>query len=92
MGVGKAKLECSFCYCTNTKWVEKTESYGFLNMNTRSLGKVEEIDSSAGDFYRCINCGEIICKPCLSKMKSKKGVMFKHYVCPKCDAKMVIIS
>lgn len=92
MGVGKAKLECSFCYTTNTEWGKKYESAGFLGLGSRSIGKVEEIDSHARDFYRCVNCGEIICKPCLNKMKSKKGLMFTHYICPKCESKMVTIG
>ena len=56
MSVGKPKLQCSFCFITNTKWVEKFESTGFLGMGSRSTGKVEEIDPKAPSFYRCILC------------------------------------
>lgn len=92
MGTGKAKLKCSFCFITNTKWVEKYESSGFLGLGSRSIGKVEEIDGNAPYFYRCVKCGEIICKPCLEKMKSKKGFIFKDLVCPKCESKVINIG
>lgn len=92
IGTGKAKLQCSFCYRTNTKWVEKYESAGFLGLGSRSIGRVEEIDNNAPAFYRCVKCGEIVCKPCLKKMKSKKGFIFKDLVCPKCGSKVINIS
>ena len=83
----KTKQWCSFCGKTNTKYITKYQSTGLFS--SREVGKEEVVDDNAV-FYRCTQCGEVYCQSCLSRMKSVKGILFTHFVCPnpKCGAKV----
>lgn len=87
----RPKHECKFCGRTNTKIVTRYESTGLFS--SRPIGKEEVIDENAPAFYRCTRCGEVYCQTCLSNMRSIKGILFSHYVCPngKCGAKVCLI-
>jgi len=76
----EAKKNCSFCGATNTKWKDTKH------------GKEEVIDKNAPSFRRCINCGKIVCRPCLRNMGNEKvGIFSTTFVCPKCQSKMSLI-
>jgi len=76
--------ECAFCH--QLKYDTKVYKDFFGNTKT-------EWGDTGKDFMRCTNCGLIICKDCLTKMKNKKvGVFSTTFVCPTCGDKCIQIS
>jgi hypothetical protein len=71
-----AKYICRFCGRTNTKIEPVTR--GLFSVK---VGEREIVDKSAV-FYRCANCGTIMCRNCCSKhgvFKKKTGVFSTKY-------------
>ena len=91
------KVQCSFCGNTNTKFEGQYASSCFLGMGSTKVGERETINSSAGDFYRCVSCGRFFCQGCYNKLnvsKRKLGVFGNKYwtECPKCQSEVVKLS
>jgi len=84
--MSKAKYTCNFCSKTNTK-VEGIH-VGFFN---KKVGEKEVVDKKAL-FARCIDCGRVLCKDCLSNMGGIKKTWYTTTLtCPKCSSKMIEI-
>lgn len=90
----KSKVTCTFCGKSNTKWVPKYVSSGFLGLGSTQIGEREEIDESAGNFYRCVGCGRIFCATHYTSLCYKKETgWFKTkewFECPKCGSKQIV--
>lgn len=94
----KAKYQCEFCGVSNTKIESITQSSGFLGLGSSKVGERETIDPNAPPFYRCKNCGRVLCKQCAQQMGSfKKETSFifdakKWTECPKCGDELILLK
>lgn len=88
--MNKAKVSCSFCGKTNTKWSPKYVSSGFLGLGSTKVADVEEIDEYSKPFYRCAGCGRIFCQDHYESLCSKKNTGWFNtktwYECPQCGS------
>lgn len=93
----EAKYTCRFCGKTNTKMKDITRYSGGLFGSQKKVGEEEIIDTNAEDFYRCANCGTILCKTCCERQdvfkKEIKVFSTKKWTeCPKCGNKMIKLN
>lgn len=90
----KPKLKCVFCGKTNTRFVPRYASSGFLGLGSTKIGEVEEIDPHSDPFYRCVGCGRIFCETHYRSLcYHKETGWFRTkdwFECPKCGSTKLI--
>ena len=93
----EAKYSCKFCGKTNTRMEDVTQRSGGLFGSHIKIGEKEVIDENADKYYRCTNCGIIMCETCCERQgvfkKKVKVLSTKKWTeCPKCGSKMVKLN
>jgi hypothetical protein len=89
--MSNVKIQCSCCGNTNTKFEAEYVPSGFLGLSSTKVGEHEVINTNAGAYYRCIDCGRFYCSSCYDKTCCKSALGFiskKNWTeCPKCKGK-----
>jgi hypothetical protein len=86
-----AKYICRFCGRSNTKIEPITR--GLFSVK---VGQQEVIDKTK-TYYRCVDCGLVMCKDCCEKqhlIKKRVGLLSTKVwtVCPHCDGDMINLT